>query len=128
MGAALLSKPEKIKEILTSLVHGLTKPVSCKMRILNSVHLFLIWPVMFYILSIDSIQWFALQIEDTVNLAKLVESCGVVALAIHGRTKEERPRHRNKPEYIKAVVKTINIPVIAKYLHFIYRFQIVYEK
>ena len=37
MGAALLDKPEKIREILTTLVQGLDIPVTCKIRILPSV-------------------------------------------------------------------------------------------
>lgn len=37
MGAALLKDPEKVREILTSLVKGLSIPVSCKIRILPSV-------------------------------------------------------------------------------------------
>lgn len=37
MGAALLEKPEKVREILTTLVQGLDIPVTCKIRILPSV-------------------------------------------------------------------------------------------
>ncbi|KAJ8303268.1 hypothetical protein KUTeg_019664 [Tegillarca granosa] len=34
MGAALLTQPEKVKEILTTLVNGLSIPVTCKIRVL----------------------------------------------------------------------------------------------
>ena len=40
MGAALLKDPEKIRDILTTLVKGLSIPVSCKIRILPSVRKF----------------------------------------------------------------------------------------
>ncbi|XP_013404465.1 tRNA-dihydrouridine(20) synthase [NAD(P)+]-like isoform X1 [Lingula anatina] len=88
MGAALLTQPEKIKEILTTLVNGLSIPVTCKIRILPTV-------------------------EETVKLAKLIESTGVAALAVHGRTKEQRPRHENQNHFIKAVAEALTIPVIA---------------
>ena len=37
MGAALLQQPDKIKAILTTLVGGVAKPVTCKIRILPKV-------------------------------------------------------------------------------------------
>uniref|UniRef100_A0A0X3NRP8 DUS-like FMN-binding domain-containing protein n=1 Tax=Schistocephalus solidus TaxID=70667 RepID=A0A0X3NRP8_SCHSO len=37
MGAALLKKPEVVREILTTLVNNLSIPVTCKIRILDSV-------------------------------------------------------------------------------------------
>lgn len=88
MGAALLNQPEKIKEILTVLVEGISKPVTCKIRVLP-------------------------MLEDTIALCKLIEETGVSALAIHGRTKDERPRHPNRNEIIRAVRRAISIPVIA---------------
>ena len=36
------------------------------------------------------------------------------ALTVHGRTKEERPRHANRNHVIKQIAETISIPVIAK--------------
>ena len=44
----------------------------------------------------------------------MIESCGVAALAVHGRYTEERPRHANRNEYIRAVAEALSIPVIAK--------------
>ena len=57
-----------------------------------------------------------LQLEDTIALAKLIESTGVAALAIHGRTKAERARHTNHNHVIKTVAQALTIPVIAKYV------------
>ncbi|XP_040536951.2 tRNA-dihydrouridine(20) synthase [NAD(P)+]-like isoform X5 [Gallus gallus] len=59
MGAALLSDPDKIESILTTLVKGICKPVTCKIRILPSV-------------------------EDTVDLVKRIEKTGIAAIAVHG--------------------------------------------
>ena len=90
MGAALLNQPERVKEILTSLVNSLAVPVSCKIRLLPDLN-------------------------DTLKLCKIIESCGVAALAVHGRTKEQRPAHRNNNEAIKIIADSLSIPVIAKY-------------
>ncbi|XP_046568516.1 LOW QUALITY PROTEIN: tRNA-dihydrouridine(20) synthase [NAD(P)+]-like [Haliotis rubra] len=88
MGAALLSNPEKIKEILTTLVSGLSIPVTCKIRILP-------------------------KLEDTLKLVKVIESTGVAAIAVHGRTKYERSRHHNRNDVIRAIAEHVSIPVIA---------------
>ncbi|NWU09340.1 DUS2L synthase, partial [Cephalopterus ornatus] len=88
MGAALLSDPDKIESILTTLVKGVRKPVTCKIRILPSV-------------------------EDTVNLVKRIEKTGIAAIAVHGRKKEERPQHPLHCDVIKAISEAVSIPVIA---------------
>ncbi|GFY68400.1 tRNA-dihydrouridine(20) synthase-like [Trichonephila inaurata madagascariensis] len=88
MGAALLSQPEKIKDILTTLTQGLSCPVTCKIRVLP-------------------------ELEKTLELVKLVESTGVAAIAVHGRIMGERPQHKNRNHVIKAIAETLSIPVIA---------------
>lgn len=88
MGAALLSKPETVKDILSTLVKHLSIPVTCKMRLLPTM-------------------------EDTLSLVKLIESTGVSAIAVHGRKKEERPRHANDNAAIKRICEAVSIPVIA---------------
>ncbi|CAH8865627.1 unnamed protein product [Trichobilharzia szidati] len=88
MGAALLTKPETVKEILTTLVKNLSIPVTCKIRILP-------------------------ELEKTIALAKLIESTGVSALTVHGRTVHERPQHRNRNEVIQAIAQAVSIPVLA---------------
>ncbi|XP_032087202.1 tRNA-dihydrouridine(20) synthase [NAD(P)+]-like [Thamnophis elegans] len=88
MGAALLSDPDRIESILTTLVNGVSKPVTCKIRILSSE-------------------------EETLRLVKRIEQAGVTAIAVHGRKKEERPQHPVHCEVIQAISKAVSIPVIA---------------
>ncbi|KAK8738129.1 hypothetical protein OTU49_004059 [Cherax quadricarinatus] len=88
MGAALLTQPDKVKSILSTLVQGLCIPVTCKIRLLKTL-------------------------SETIELCKVIEKCGVSAIAIHGRTKEERPNHPNHNDMIREIAKALNIPVIA---------------
>uniref|UniRef100_A0A4W4E9G5 DRBM domain-containing protein n=1 Tax=Electrophorus electricus TaxID=8005 RepID=A0A4W4E9G5_ELEEL len=88
MGSALLSNPDKIEAILTTLVRGVSKPVTCKIRILPTM-------------------------EETVSLVKRIEKTGVAAIAVHGRMKEERPRHPVHCDYIRAISESVSIPVVA---------------
>ncbi|CAH8604903.1 unnamed protein product [Schistosoma guineensis] len=88
MGAALLTKPEIVKDILTTLTTNLRIPVTCKMRILP-------------------------ELEKTIALAKLIESTGVAAITVHGRTINERSMHRNRNEVIQAIADSVGIPVLA---------------
>ncbi|TRY63084.1 hypothetical protein TCAL_13181, partial [Tigriopus californicus] len=88
MGAALLSHPDKIQAILTALVASVSIPVTCKIRIKDTV-------------------------EKTMEIVKVIESTGVRAFAVHGRTKDERPNHAVHTDAIQAIVKQAAIPVIA---------------
>ncbi|CAL0313029.1 unnamed protein product [Lupinus luteus] len=88
MGAALLSKPELIHDILTTLRRNLSTPVTCKIRLLKSPH-------------------------DTVELARRIEKTGVSALAVHGRKVADRPKDPANWSGIADVVSALSIPVIA---------------
>uniref|UniRef100_A0A8N4F1A7 tRNA-dihydrouridine(20) synthase [NAD(P)+]-like isoform X2 n=1 Tax=Elaeis guineensis var. tenera TaxID=51953 RepID=A0A8N4F1A7_ELAGV len=88
MGAALLSNPELIHDILTTLRRNLDTEVTCKIRLLNSS-------------------------QDTVELARRIEKTGVSALAVHGRRVKDRPRDPAKWNEIADVVASLSIPVIA---------------
>jgi len=92
MGAALLTQPEKIKDILTSLVKavGSRIPVTCKIRIFNDT-------------------------EQTLSVVRTIVATGVEALAVHGRTKDERPNNDVHVDAIQRVVQEVagRIPVIA---------------
>ena len=62
MGAALLTQPEKVRDILTKLVSAVSIPVTAKIRLLPNM-------------------------EDTLKLVDVIQETGVAALAVHGRTK-----------------------------------------
>lgn len=87
MGAALLKTPEKVKNILTALVQGISKPVTCKIRILPTL-------------------------EETLNLVRMIQDTKVAAVAVHGREQHERPRDPVHKDVIREVARTLNIPVI----------------
>ncbi|XP_004143428.1 tRNA-dihydrouridine(20) synthase [NAD(P)+]-like isoform X1 [Cucumis sativus] len=88
MGAALLNKPDLIHDILTTLRRNLNILITCKIRLLNSP-------------------------QDTVELARRIESTGVSALGVHGRRVADRPRDPAKWSEIADVVAALTIPVIA---------------
>jgi len=87
MGAALLTQPELVKDILTSLVNVCTIPVTCKIRILQDE-------------------------ADTLALCQLIESTGVSALTVHGRTRYTTSRQPCDYEIISKIKKLLKIPVI----------------
>lgn len=87
MGAALLKDPEKVKNILTALVKGVSIPVTCKIRILPTI-------------------------EETLHLVRVIEGTKVSALAVHGREQHERPRHPVHKDVIRRVAEELSIPVI----------------
>lgn len=43
----------------------------------------------------------------------MLENCGISALGVHGRQKDERPVHSNRPDEIREVARALSIPVIA---------------
>ena len=89
-GSALLKKPETVKDILTTLRRNLPTDVhvTCKIRLLDTI-------------------------EETVNLARVIESCGVSAFGVHGRYVDQRPRQPAHWDMIKQVVDAVSCPVIA---------------
>lgn len=72
MGVALAANVENAKSILSALVKAVKLPVTCKIRIKKTA-------------------------EETIDLVRELESCGIKAIAIHGRTKNERPQHQPHP-------------------------------
>ncbi|CAH0749015.1 unnamed protein product [Diatraea saccharalis] len=88
MGVALLAKPDKAYNILSTLVNNLSIPVTCKIRILDTK-------------------------EETLKVVNYLVSSGIKAIAIHGRTRDERPQHAVHTDVIKYVAERVSIPVIA---------------
>ncbi|KAJ9068637.1 tRNA-dihydrouridine synthase 2, variant 2 [Entomophthora muscae] len=89
MGAALLSDPDRLIKILEKLVTNLPVPVSCKIRTLDSP-------------------------DATLELCRRIEKTGVHALAVHCRTREERPSQPAHWDRLTPIVAEIDplIPII----------------
>ncbi|KAF3425152.1 hypothetical protein E2986_08784 [Frieseomelitta varia] len=88
MGAALLKEPEIAVNILKTLVDNLNIPVTCKIRVLPDL-------------------------DETLELCELLQSTGISAIAVHGRTVNERPQHMNRNEVLRKISEQLSIPVIA---------------
>uniref|UniRef100_A0A8W7PQZ0 DRBM domain-containing protein n=1 Tax=Anopheles coluzzii TaxID=1518534 RepID=A0A8W7PQZ0_ANOCL len=88
MGVALLYDLPRAKAILEGLVQGVRIPVTCKIRVMPDL-------------------------DETVALAKELQSTGIRAIGVHGRTKTERPRDPVNEGAIARVANALDIPVIA---------------
>lgn len=88
-GSALLKQPKLVEEILTKMVKAVNKPVSVKIR-----------------------KGFENGTVYAVEIAKIAESCGVSAIAVHGRTREQYYSGKADWDVIKDVKKAVKIPVI----------------
>lgn len=88
-GSALMRNPKLASEVLSSVVKNSKKPVTLKIR--------KGW-------DDDSV--------NAVEIAKIAEQCGISALAIHGRTREQFYSGKADWDIIEQIKQTINIPVI----------------
>lgn len=88
-GSALLKNPEKVGEIIKAVVGAVNVPVTVKIRS----------------------GWDQSSI-NAVEIAKIAEECGISALAIHGRTREQFYSGKADWDIIAEIKQAINIPVI----------------
>lgn len=90
MGANLLRTPDVACDILKGLRRALPAEcgLSCKIRLLETP-------------------------EQTVELARRLEMCGIDAMGVHGRFVPQRPREPAHWDRIKDVVDALKVPVIA---------------
>lgn len=88
-GSALMRNPKLAAEVLSSVVKNSNKPVTLKIR--------KGW-------DDDSV--------NAVEIAKIAEECGISALAIHGRTREQFYSGKADWDIIAEIKQAINIPVI----------------
>jgi len=88
-GAALLKSPEKIREIVSSVVNAVSVPVTVKIRS----------------------GWDSNSI-NAVEVAKICEEAGASAITVHGRTRSQGYSGVVDLDIIKAVKESVSIPVI----------------
>lgn len=88
-GSALLRDPELVRAICSAVVAAVPVPVTLKIR-----------------------TGYTRAARNGIDIARIAEQCGIAALSVHGRTREDRYEGEAEYETVATIKQTVAIPVI----------------
>lgn len=89
-GSALLKDTKLVSSILSAVVDSVSIPITLKMR-----------------------TGWSRENKNAHEIAKIAEDCGIQAITIHGRTREDKYLGQAEYETIRKVKQSVSIPIIA---------------
>jgi len=89
-GSALLRDPDLVRAICSAVVSAVSVPVTLKIR-----------------------TGYTRAARNGVEIARIAEDCGIAALSVHGRTREDRYEGEAEYETVAQIKQTVRLPVIA---------------
>jgi tRNA-dihydrouridine synthase B len=88
-GSALLRDPQLVHAICSAVIGAVSVPVTLKIR-----------------------TGYTRAARNGIEIARIAEACGIAALSVHGRTREDRYEGEAEYDTVAAIKQTVRIPVI----------------
>jgi tRNA-dihydrouridine synthase B len=88
-GSALLRDPQLVRDICTAVVGAVSVPVTLKIR-----------------------TGYTRATRNGIEIARIAEDCGIAALSVHGRTREDRYEGEAEYDTVAAIKDGARIPII----------------